>query len=57
MTSRGVISKSEGILLPFCNGNFEDELEENGLGERYLKKLSEHNNSLHQVQNTITRIK
>lgn len=27
----------------------EDDFEENGLGERYLKKLAEHKDALHQV--------
>lgn len=55
MTNRGFISKSEGLLFSVASVINEDGFPDGGLGERYLKKLAENKDALHQVLYTSTQ--
>lgn len=50
MTAKREFSKSEGLALSVGTANGGDEFEEDGLGERYLKKMGERKDQLHQVR-------
>lgn len=51
MTTKRDISRSEGLALSVCSNNTTDDFNESGLGERYLSKMNENRDTLHQVGN------